>query len=252
MADFKTHITASTLLGAGYGAVAHFYFDIAPAHSLIAGALCSVAGMLPDLDSNSSIPQREMLSFVSVCVPMLMLRRFDDLGLTPEHMVFVAAVLYVAIRFGIGGLFRRFTKHRGMWHSIPAAVVAGLATYLVCLSGDNSIRIFKAWAVVLGFLLHLLLDEIYSVDLMGRRLRKSSGTAMKLVGKDYLPNVFVYGSAIALVGMVMNETAIWDCCRLQDGHNLVHHHDHFPALPGETKEWVESVFGQASHSEPSR
>lgn len=246
MADFKTHITASTLLGAGYGAVAYFYFDIAPAHCFIAGSLCSVAGMLPDLDSNSSIPQREMLSFVSVCVPMLMMSRFEELGLTAEHMVFIAALLYVVIRFGIGGLFRRFTKHRGMWHSIPAALVAGMATYLVCLSGDTSVRLFKAWAVVLGFLLHLLLDEIYSVDLMGRRLKKSSGTAMKLFGKDSLPNLFVYGNIAALALVIFNEPTLMDCCRL--GPEGVHeHHSHLPGLPDQTKDWIEGVFAPASH-----
>lgn len=247
MADFKTHITGSTLLGAGIGAVAHFYFDIAPAHCFIAGALCSVAGMLPDLDSNSSIPQREMLSFVSVVVPMLMLRRFDEIGLTPEHMVFVAAVMYVIIRFGIGSVFRKFTKHRGMWHSIPAAVIAGLVTYLVCLSGDNSIRIFKAWAVVLGFLLHLFLDEVYSVDLMGRRMKKSSGTAMKLFGKSPINNLFVYAGVACLAMLIVNETTLMDCCRFHPGGEH-HAHDHFPGFREGAKDWIDGVFSPASHS----
>ena len=144
--------------------------------------------MLPDLDSNSGIPQREMLSFVSVIIPMLMLQRFQALGLEPEHMVFIAGVMYVIIRFGIGGLFRRYTKHRGMWHSIPAAIIAGLVTFLVCLSGDFEIRLFKSWAVVIGFVSHLLLDEIYAVDWQGRQIRvkKSFGTALKFFGKQSL------------------------------------------------------------------
>jgi membrane-bound metal-dependent hydrolase YbcI (DUF457 family) len=246
MADFKTHITASTLLGAGYGAVAHYYFGIAPAHCFVAGALFSVAGMLPDLDSNSSIPQREMLSFVSVCIPMLMMSRFEEIGLTPEHMVFVAAVMYVVIRFGIGGLFRKYTKHRGKWHSIPAALVAGMATYLICLSGDSSVRLFKAWATVLGFLLHLFLDEVYSIDLMGRRIKKSSGTAMKLWGNSPLANLFVFSCGAVLAVLITNETTLMDCCRLHpDG---LHDHSHFPELPEQTKSWIEGVFAPASHA----
>lgn len=122
MADFKTHITTSTVLGFVYGGVGYFGFEVPLAHCMIAGSLCSVAGMLPDLDSNSGKPQREMLSFVSVIIPMMMLPRFEAIGMTTEHMIFVAGVMYVLIRFGIGGLFRRFTKHRGMWHSIPAAI----------------------------------------------------------------------------------------------------------------------------------
>ena len=53
MADFKTHITTSSIIGVGYAAVGFAVFDVPPAHALVAAALCSVAGMLPDLDSNS-------------------------------------------------------------------------------------------------------------------------------------------------------------------------------------------------------
>ena len=149
MADFKTHITTSSIIGVGYAAVGFAVFDVPPAHALVAAALCSVAGMLPDLDSNSGIPQREMLSFVSVVIPMLMIHRFEQLELDAEQMVFVAGVMYLAIRFGIGNLFKKFTKHRGMWHSIPAALVAGMATFLICLTVDLEIRIYKAWACLL-------------------------------------------------------------------------------------------------------
>ncbi len=213
MADFKTHITTSTVLGFAYGGAGYFLQGLPPAHCLIATGLCSVAGMLPDLDSNSGIPQREMLSFVSVIIPMLMLDRFHALGLEPVHMVFIAGVMYVIIRFGIGGLFRRYTKHRGMWHSIPAAMIAGLATFLVANSGDFEIRLFKSWAVVLGFVSHLLLDEIYAVDWQGRgiRVKKSFGTALKLFSKSRWANVVTYGKLILLVALIVSDDYMMDC-----------------------------------------
>jgi len=79
MANFHTHIGASTLLGIAYGAIAYTQFGIAPGHCIVAAGLCSVAGMLPDLDHKLGIPLREMLSFVSVMVPMLMLQRFEEI-----------------------------------------------------------------------------------------------------------------------------------------------------------------------------
>ena len=241
MADFKTHITASTILGIGYGTAAHFKFGVPPGHCMIAGALCSVAGMLPDLDSKTGIPQREMLCFVSVLVPMLMIFRLQELGLTAEQMVFVAGVSYVVIRFGVGELFRRFTKHRGMWHSIPAAAVAAMATYLVCFSPETGIRLFKAWAVFIGFILHLILDEVYSVDLMGRRLKKSWGTALKFFGKNQFANISTYAKVAILAFMIANDgTFMKRCseygfCQHADGE---HDHeqsisDHLPALKPE-------------------
>lgn len=219
MADFKTHVTVSSVLGCGYAAIGYGVFNVPPAHALVAGSLCSVAGMLPDLDSNSGIPQREMLSFVSVIIPMLMLPRFEQLQLNTEQMVFVAGVMYAAIRFGVGGLFKRFTKHRGMWHSIPAALVAGMATFMVCLSSDVEIRIFKAWAVVLGFISHLVMDEIYAVNWEGKlpKAKRSFGTALKFFGKDHLPNVLAYTNLILLTAMILSDDYVMDCMCHQDG-----------------------------------
>jgi len=212
MADFKTHITTSTVIGVGLGFAGYALMDFSIPHCLVAGALCSVAGMLPDLDSSSGIPQREMLCFVAVLVPMLMLRRMEALGMDPEMMVFASGVLYVVIRFGIGRIFRKFTKHRGMWHSIPAALIAGLATYLVCLSPEIEIRIFKAWAVVLGFISHLLLDEIYSVNWAGKRIRvkKSFGTAMKWFSGSTYANVSTYAKLAFLILVAMGDASLME------------------------------------------
>lgn len=213
MAGFKTHITTSTAIGFIYGGAGYFAFEIPPAHCLIAAGLCGVAGMLPDLDSNSGKPLREMLSFVSVVIPVLMLPRFRALGLTNEHIVFVAGVMYVIIRFGVGALFRRYTKHRGMWHSIPAAMIAGLATFLVCLSADFEIRVFKAWAVVLGFITHLVLDEIYAVNWEGKlpTTKKSFGTAIKFWGNAPLANVVTYAKLAILVALIASDDFMMDC-----------------------------------------
>ena len=212
MANFQTHITTSTTLGFAYGTGAYFGFGVPMSHCFVAGGLCSVAGMLPDLDSKSGIPQREMLSFVSVIVPVLMIRRFECIGMTPEHMVFVAAVMYVFIRFVVGGIFKRYTKHRGMWHSLPAAAIAGMTTFLVCLSPEIGIRFFKAWAVVLGFLSHLILDEIYSVDWQGKaiRVKKSFGTALKFYGTDSWGNISTYAKLFLLIFLIAGDSSLMD------------------------------------------
>ncbi len=263
MANFQTHITASTLLGVGYGAVAHFYFDVSLGHSLVAAALCSIAGMLPDLDHKLGIPLRETLNFVAVLVPMLMMPRFTELGLTPEQLVFVAVVSYVLIRFVGGALFRKFTKHRGMWHSIPAAAAAGMVTYVVCLSPEQEVRMMKAWAVVLGFLLHLLLDEIYSVDLIGRRIKKSSGTALKFFGNNSGANLFAYANLVVLAVFIASDNVVMDCCRQVKAEGVAHAYGHDHGVPfrlgdvidklGErTQSWVSQAFEPPSQLQQSQ
>ena len=180
---------------------------------MIACGLCSASGMLPDLDSSSGIPQREMLAFLSVFVPMLMLPRFQTMDLLPEHMVLATGILYLLIRFGVGGLFRRYAKHRGMWHSIPAALIAGMIAFLVSFSGSTEVRLFKSWAVVMGFLSHLVLDEIYSVDWQGKtiRIKRSFGTALKLYGNSPILNMLIYTKVIVLATMIASDDYLMDC-----------------------------------------
>lgn len=237
MADFKTHITTSSVLGGFYGAAGYFLLGVPIAHCITAGALCSVAGMLPDLDSKSGIPQREMLCFGSVLVPMLMLPRFEALGLDKEQMVFVAGVLYVLIRFGVGGIFSKYAKHRGMWHSIPAAMIAGLVTFMICLSADFEIRLFKAWATVIGFMSHLFLDEIYAVNWEGQlpKKKKSFGTAVKFFGNNQLANVFTYGKLALLIALVSSDNYMMECVC-----------DQTAELPESPREWFESLFNHSA------
>ena len=180
MANFKTHITASTVVGIGYGAAGYFVGDLPLPTCVLAGGLCSVSGMMPDMDSGPGVPLRESMAFAAAVVPMMLLDRFRALGLSHESMILAAGLVYLLIRFGMAELLRRWTTHRGMFHSLPAALIAGQVAFLLA-SGDVPLRIYKAAAVVLGFIIHLALDEIYAIEWYRGRLRtkKSFGTAMK-------------------------------------------------------------------------
>ena len=91
MAGFKTHITTSSVLGVAYGATAAVAYDVPLPACVLAGGLCSVSGMLPDLDSGPGVPLRESLSFAAAVVPMLMIDRLNQLGLAPETIVLSSA-----------------------------------------------------------------------------------------------------------------------------------------------------------------
>lgn len=194
MADFKTHITTSTVLGIGYGAVGYWQWHLPLETCILAGGLCSVSGMLPDLDSDSGRPVQEMTGFAAAIVPMLMLERFQEFGWSRETIVLAAAVLYVVIRFGVAELFKRYTVHRGMWHSIPACLICGLLAFLIVAGQDLDIRLFKSGGVMAGFLSHLVLDELWSFSLRSGRLniKRSFGTALKFWGRDRWANLSVY------------------------------------------------------------
>lgn len=206
MADFKTHMTVSTLTGCLY-AVAGSQAGMGLTSSILAGGLCSVSGMLPDLDSDSGRPLREATTLGAAVVPMLMVERFQRLEMSHEQMVLAAALVYVTIRFFLAEIFRRYTVHRGMWHSLPAAAIVGMFAFLIMSTDDISLRMYKTFAVVLGFLSHLILDEIWSVDFKrGKYAFKSSfGTAMKLWGNNRWANVVTYGKLLVISVLVYQD-----------------------------------------------
>ena len=216
MAGFKTHIATSTTLGIGYGSAAFLLFDAPPGDCLLAAGLCSVSGMLPDLDSDSGVPVRESITFAAAVVPMLMMRRFETLGMTPETMVLAASAVYLVIRFAVAEIFKRFTVHRGMWHSIPACLIAGLLAFLICDGNDLKLRVFKAGGVTLGFMSHLVLDELWSVDVWRLRLKGSFGTALKFWGKSGWVNFSVYAKLAALVVLAIGDPLLMDHFHLRD------------------------------------
>lgn len=209
VADFKSHITGSTLVGMAYGYWGVTSQSMSLESGLVAAGLCSVSGMLPDLDSDSGVPLRETSMFVAAVVPILMIDRFRDLGLSHEAMAVAAMLVYVAIRFVGVEFFKRYTVHRGMWHSLPAAATAGLIAYLVMPCQSESMRVYKSLAVVLGFLVHLIMDEIWSVDTTkGIRLKKSFGSALKFFGRDSLANLTIYAKLVFLIYLAWCDSGI--------------------------------------------
>ena len=60
----------ASLVGAGYATAAFFHFGLPAATcGLAGGGLCAVAGILPDLDSDESIPLREITSLAAAWCP---------------------------------------------------------------------------------------------------------------------------------------------------------------------------------------
>lgn len=210
MAGFKTHITTSTVLGLGYGGAAWYLLDVPASTCVLAAGLCSVSGMLPDLDSDSGVPLRESIAFAAAVVPMLMMPRFKAMGLAPESVVLAGGAIYLAIRFGLARLLKHYTVHRGMFHSIPAALVAAEVAFLICAREELAVRYFNAAAVLIGFMSHLVLDEIWSVGMRRGHLylKSSFGTAMKLWGQSGWANVSVYAKVILLSYLVLQDP-VW-------------------------------------------
>jgi membrane-bound metal-dependent hydrolase YbcI (DUF457 family) len=198
MAGFRTHITVSGALGVVYGGVAVQPLGFNTETALLAAGLTTVGGMLPDLDSDSGVPVREMFGLAAVVVPLLLIPRLVHADLSREAILATLLFGYVLIRYVVSNLFKRLTVHRGMYHSLPAMLIAGLVVYLGYHSPDRNIRLLLAGGVMIGFLSHLVLDEIYSVNWQGVRikLKASAGSAVKF----FSPSLYATTCCYAILG----------------------------------------------------
>ena len=211
MANFRGHIGTSGALGIGVGAFGYWYMQYDWGTACLAGGLTTIGGMLPDLDSDSGIPVRELFGLASVIAPLLLFPRVQSYGFTPEQMLVVLAAIYLVVRYGLSELFRRVTVHRGMFHSVPAMIIAGLAVFLMYRQPDSAVaaddlrkRLYLAVGTMIGFLSHLLLDELFAVDLNGLvpKLNQFAGSALKFTSKSKPATAFTYVILVVLCGLL--------------------------------------------------
>lgn len=188
------HITVSGATGIVYGGLAVQPVGFTTEAGILAAGLTTVGGMLPDLDSDSGVPIREMFGLAAAVVPLMLVPRLMHMDISREGILATLLFGYVFIRYGVSSVFRRLSVHRGMFHSLPGMVIAGLLVYLMYHSPDRSIRFLLAGGVMLGFLSHLILDEIYSVDWRGIRpkLKSSAGSAVKFMSPSAPATAFCY------------------------------------------------------------
>lgn len=194
MAGYRQHISFSGMLGIAYGTSAVYLFGFKPVQGILAGVLTWIAGMLPDLDSETGKPVREVFGLLAAVAPLAMMGHLQRWAGNPEGAMMLAVFVYGAVRYGGSYIIGKLSVHRGMFHSVPALFIAAELAYLAYQSESMAVKLLMAGGVAVGFLSHLVLDEIYAVEWTGIRIRlnKAAGSAMKLVGKNLLPNVVTY------------------------------------------------------------
>ena len=200
MAGYREHVSVSGILGVAYGCAAVFMFGYTISQAAIAAILTWVAGMLPDLDSESGKPIRELFGVTAAIAPILLIQHVHAIGMHSDRAMLFAMVSYGIVRYGGAFMLAKLTVHRGMFHSIPALIIAAEVTFLAYHSNDIKVRMLMSIGTGLGFLSHLVLDEMYSVQWDGAKVKlaRSAGSAMKFFGSDALPNGITMGLLLCL------------------------------------------------------
>ncbi len=189
MADFNTHVFSAAVLASVGAAVCTKVFNLPPETALLLSAAGVLGGVLPDIDLKYSVPSKALFSAIAVfiCLTWLLanIARYSVLELSVA-----TAAIYCFFRYPIWALFHQFTVHRGALHSLAALLMFGLISAVVgfhWMGLSEALSWLLALFVSMGFALHLILDEIYSVDFMGARIKRSFGTALKVIDSERLP-----------------------------------------------------------------
>jgi len=207
MANFATHTGVAAALGSSLSTALFVtgQLDFTASALLL---LFFIAGtLLPDIDVDKARPVRwlfNIFALMSALLAVVLTHPQDTTGFwqDPEpqlpgwKVAFAALLAWLFTRYPLAWFFQRFTRHRGLCHSLLIAAVWGLGWVylgLNLLAVDELIIWLQGLAIFLGFILHLLLDELYSVDFEGARLKRSFGSAFKIYQKD-----FISGSLLAL------------------------------------------------------
>jgi LexA-binding, inner membrane-associated putative hydrolase len=183
MANFTTHVVVGTVV-AGSLATLTLAADVIAPENLVAVTLAgSLGSVLPDIDLKDSRPSRALFAGLAIFFSFAVLFHFAPrLSIAEMWILWLGTLFFV--RYGLHALFHHYAVHRGIWHSVTAGLVCAFATAIIfyyALGRPDGVAWLAAGFLFIGYLTHLVLDEIYSVDVMGAHIKKSFGTGLKLV-----------------------------------------------------------------------
>lgn len=175
MAQFEEHL--GWAVGGGVflaiaGLRAH---HIQPWEALVVVALAGLGGSIPDIDKNDakaeSKPFKYFTGTLGVAAPFFIVDHLKPgIAIDPSTEIMLYLILSAIIYLSVRWLIRNTTRHRGVMHSIPFAVLSGQLTYLLFISDyfllaptSPKMPTYFAMAVFVGYLTHLLADELHSL-----------------------------------------------------------------------------------------
>lgn len=223
MANFNTHISCSALVSGVIcsTAVSLEWLTLADATSL--WLIGTIGGILPDVDSDNSHAVAILFAGLGLLSSFFTAQRLIGLPLWQVWLAIIAS--FLVVRIPIAWMFKELTIHRGAYHSILAALCLSIITAAIAYRWFSS-GVEFAWAagamLFIGYISHLVLDEMYSVDLMGASLKRSFGSAIKPIDRQsHIANIAFIASAIVCWWLTPKPTIDWQALQQMPWRQLL-------------------------------
>ena len=182
MANFNTHLTVAAIGSGALATVCLATGVVSPNEMVMLTLAGTIGGLLPDIDLDHSSPTKLMFTVLALLIAFFAIfSQADDYAIIELWMLW--GFCYAVVRYPLWQFFNEFTAHRGIFHSLLSALFFWFFTTTICYQIFD-FQAFLSWLVgsfiFIGFIIHLGLDEWYSVEFNNRRVKRSFGTAMKL------------------------------------------------------------------------
>ncbi len=187
MANFKTHLFVATS-ASGIMAIGLYHENLIEFLNIPWFVfLGTVGGLLPDIDSDNSRPLRILFNLLATLLAGLTVVTFKE-QYSIQLIFIIAGGVFFMVRIPLLAVFKRLTVHRGVFHSLLSAVFFTFCTvYINYILFHSALKFAWMSGLFIGFgcIVHLVLDECYSVDLANIQLKRSFGSAFKLLSLRY-------------------------------------------------------------------
>jgi membrane-bound metal-dependent hydrolase YbcI (DUF457 family) len=204
MASYKAHMAFGIFTAIGWSFLLFSLSIVSIWIMPLVIFLTVVGSFLPDLDSDTGLPLKILLTIFSILVSVFV----GLLLLISKRDEFIIYIIYISLSYlfsyyGIGRIIKKITRHRGIFHSIPSVFLSTLLTltFLNYFSLNSNIKMILSISIGIGYLSHLILDEMNSVvNLEGVPFipKKSLGSALKFYSSQWRITLIVYSAVIFL------------------------------------------------------
>ena len=204
MANFTTHIAVGTVASGLMSTMVMAANIVSPEQVLTLAAAGTLGSVLPDVDLKDSRPSQAMFSLLAVFIGFAVLFNIGWRYSIAEMWV-LWGVTYLGVRYIGGWIFHRLSYHRGIYHSLLAGAFFAFLTaavYRHMIGTNETVAWLGGLFMFLGYMVHLTLDEMYSVDVMDVRIKASFGTALKLFDTKHLGHSATMAVATVLAFLV--------------------------------------------------
>jgi len=182
MANFPTHLAVGIVASGALATLTLASGLVAPADIVTLAFAGAVGAVLPDIDLGSSRPSQALFSGLGVVLAFAVLFNVGYKYSIAEMWLMWTGT-FLLVRFLGHALFHQLSHHRGIFHSLLAGLLFATLTaifYVRGLGHGAGLAWLAGTFVLIGFLIHLILDEIYTVDFQNEKIKASFGTALKI------------------------------------------------------------------------